>query len=43
MKLLDHAADKVTIEFTLHELHLTSALIQEGRISHQCDSPEGQA
>jgi hypothetical protein len=22
---------------------LVSALIQEGRISHECDSPEGQA
>jgi hypothetical protein len=31
--------DKITIEFTPHELHLANALIQEG----QCDSPEGQA
>ena len=43
MKLLDHTSDKVTIELTRHELHLASALIQEGRISHQCDSPAGQA
>lgn len=43
MKLLDHNSDKVTIELTLHELHLVNALIQEGRISHQCDSPEGRA
>ncbi len=43
MKLLDHTSYKVTLELTLHELHLTSALIQEGRISHECDSPEGKA
>ena len=43
MKLLKHTADKVTLELSLHELHLVSALIQEGRISHECDSPEGQA
>lgn len=41
MKLLDHTADKVTLELTYHELHLANALIQEGRISHECDSPEG--
>ena len=43
MKLLDHTAEKVTLELTRHELHLASALIQEGRISHQCESPEGRA
>jgi hypothetical protein len=43
MKLLNHTADKVTLELTRHELHLANALIQEGRISHECDSPEGQA
>jgi hypothetical protein len=43
MKLLSHTDDKVTIEFTLHELHLASALIQEGRRYHECDSPNGQA
>ena len=43
MKLLKHTADKVTLELSLHELHLANALIQEGRISHECDSPEGQA
>lgn len=43
MKLLDHTEDKVTIELSRHELHLANALIQEGRISHQCDSPAGQA
>lgn len=42
MKLLDHTADKVALELTLHELHLANALIQEGRILHQCDSPAGQ-
>ena len=43
MKLLDHTASKVSLELTQHELHLASALIQEGRISLECDSPEGQA
>ena len=43
MKLLNHTADKATLELTCHELHLAKALIQEGRISHECDSPEGQA
>jgi len=43
MKLLDHTVDKVTLGLTRHELHLANALIQEGRISHECDSPEGQA
>ena len=43
MKLLNHTPDKVTLELSRHELHLANALIQEGRISHQCDSPEGQA
>jgi hypothetical protein len=43
MKLLNHTANKATIELTRHELHLANALIQEGRISHECDSPEGQA
>ena len=42
MKLVNHTADKVTLEFTRRELHLASALIQEGRISLECDSPEGQ-
>ena len=43
MKLLNHTADKATIDLIRHELLLASALIQEGRMSHQCDSPEGQA
>jgi hypothetical protein len=43
MKLLKHTADKATLTPTRHELHLANALIQEGRISHECDSPEGQA
>jgi hypothetical protein len=43
MKLLHHTADKVTLELSLHELHLANALVQEGRISHECDSSEGQA
>ena len=43
MKLLSHANDKVTVELTLDELHLANALIQEDRISHQCDAPAGQA
>jgi hypothetical protein len=43
MKLLNHTADKATLDLIRHELLLASALIQEGRMSHQCDSPEGQA
>jgi hypothetical protein len=43
MKLLNHTADKVSLELTRHELHLANALIQEGRISHESDSPESQA
>ena len=43
MKLLNHTPHKITLELSLHELHLANALIQEGRISHECDSPEGQA
>jgi hypothetical protein len=43
MRFLSHTADKVTLELTCHELHLANALIQEGRISHECDSPNGQA
>ncbi len=42
MKLLNHTADKVIIELTLHELRLTNALIQEGRNSHQYDVQEGR-
>ena len=42
MKVLSTTADNVTVELTRHELHLANALIQEGRISHECDSPEGQ-
>jgi hypothetical protein len=43
MKLLNHTADKATLELTRHELHLAKALIQEGRISHESDSPDDQA
>ena len=43
MKLLNHTPQKATLELSRHELHLANALIQEGRISHQCHSPEGQA
>ena len=43
MKFLSNANDKATIELTRHELHPANALIQEGRISPECDSPEGQA
>ena len=43
MKLLDHTSCKATLELTLYELQLANALIQEGRISHECDSPQGQA
>lgn len=43
MKFPNRAVDKVTLEFTRHELHLARALIEEGRISHECDLSEGQA
>jgi hypothetical protein len=43
MRFLSHTTDKVTLKLSLHELHLANALIQEGRISHECDSPRGQA
>ncbi|MEH6516715.1 MAG: hypothetical protein V7742_08545 [Halioglobus sp.] len=43
MKLLDHPSCKVTLELTRHELRLVNALIQEGCISHECDSLEGQS
>ena len=43
MKLVEHTSKKVTLELTHHELHLASALIQEGRVAHECDSPDGQA
>ena len=43
MKLMNHTTDMVTLELTRHKLHLPGALIQEGRISHECDSPNGQA
>jgi hypothetical protein len=43
MKLISQANNKVIIEFTQHELHLANILIQEGRISYECDSPAGQA
>jgi hypothetical protein len=43
MKLLSHTGDKVTIEFTRHELHLANTLIQEGRIAFECDLPNGRA
>jgi soluble cytochrome b562 len=43
MKLLNHTADKATLELTRQELQLANALIQEGRISHESDSPEAQA
>lgn len=43
VKVLSHTADNVTIELTRQELKLANALIQEGCISHMCDSPEGQA
>lgn len=43
MKLISVANNKVTIEFTQRELHLANALIQEGRISFECESTDGQA
>jgi hypothetical protein len=43
VKLLSTDPEYIAIEFTRHELHLANLLIQEGRISHECDSPDGPA
>jgi hypothetical protein len=43
MNLLDHNAEGVTIHLDGMELLMIMALIQEGRISFQCDGPTGQA
>jgi hypothetical protein len=41
--LLNHSPENVIVERIHHELQLANTLIQEGRISHECDSAEGQA
>ena len=43
MRLINYNSNKATLELSRHELHLANVLIQEGRISHECDSPEGLA
>ena len=43
MNLLDHNAEGVTIHLDGMELLMIMALIQEGRISFQCEGPTGQA
>ena len=41
--LLNHSPENVIVERVHHELQLANTLVQEGRISHECDSAEGQA
>ncbi len=43
MKLIGHTADRATLELSRYALHLANALTQAGHISHECDSPKGQA
>jgi hypothetical protein len=43
MNLLDHNAHGATIHLDERELLLMMALIQEGRISFECESKTGQA
>jgi hypothetical protein len=43
MNLLSHDAQGATINLNGRELLLITLLIQEGRISFQCDDPTGQA
>ena len=43
MNLLSHDAEGATIHLDERELLMIMALIQEGRISFECDAPTGQA
>ena len=43
MNLLDHDADGATIHLDERELLMMMALIQEGRVSFECESLTGQA
>jgi hypothetical protein len=43
MNLLDHNAEGATIHLDERELLMIMALIQEGRMSFDCDAPTGQA
>jgi len=43
MNLLNHNAVGATIHLEEKELLMLTMLIQEGRISFECDSPTGQA
>jgi len=43
MKLLSHDANGATIHLDERELRMVMVLIQEGRITFECDSPTGQA
>ena len=43
MDLLNHNAEGATIHLDARELLMIMALIQEGRIAFECDSPTGLA
>ena len=43
MNLLKHNAQGATIHLDERELLMIMALVQEGRISFECDSPTGRA
>ena len=43
MQLIDHDADGATLRLDQKELLMMYALVQEGRIVFECDSPRGLA
>jgi len=43
MNLLKHNAQGATIHLDERELLMIMALVQEGRVSFECDSPTGRA
>ena len=43
MNLLKHNAEGAVIQLDEWELLMMMALLQEGRVSFECDSPTGQA
>ena len=43
MDLLNHNEEGATIHLDARELLMIMALIQEGRIAFECESPTGQA
>jgi hypothetical protein len=43
MKMLEHSASGATLQFDERELLMLMALVQEGRISFECEGSTGQA